>query len=390
MFKQFIFLSIIFVSMISYCQTDAISVGNNRRKPSEFPQGINNIKTFKYQLRKDGRVKDSILLLSQILNKERNEITGIQYQPLVVVNSGEESPYFAIYREKYIYDKVIVIEEGPYEPEPSVEKDVLSYNYFTLEENNSYDVNGNLIMISRDTPRHEITLNKKTKDTLTYLVSKKHESEYFGYDNKNRLISKLISIDSLKITVVENGRLVFSEIRCYECFSKNKDFDKEYNEQGLPELITTYKNGKIHSRTYIDYDGMNRIVKEIDYTELVWGGTNPFPDREILHEYNDVNKTSVRIENDYGLFNTVNSKRITKYNEHGYIISNCLKNHSAAEKCELHEYKYDNGKVIEMVSVTDTGKKINSYFKYNSQGLMTEEKSMENNKVTELVRYYYK
>ncbi|MGQ2982614.1 hypothetical protein [Flavobacterium sp.] len=337
---------------------------------------MKQIEVYKYQIRKNGTaVKDSTLILSQILDRRFNIISGIQYQPMFTVSSGEESPYFIEYTEKYLGDKIISISEGPHNAAPFKGKKYLSYNYYTLAENYTYDENGNLVKFDRTTPMHDIMIDKKNRDTLFHLKTIKPETQEYIYDKNNRVISKFISTDSLKTTVYENSKFKSRESHCDDCSSRYKSIDYEYNESGFIKRKIKYEiNGEIKTRIDYYYKD-NYKISEIVLSPSQLEKTTSF-------EYKGSEMTETVKDYSYTI--------VKKYNSENLLIEDCTQFEDEPKRCEYYDYTLENHRITAIVHTDNETRKINPYFKYNSAGLIIEEKDIVNDKIVDLIRYYYK
>ncbi|RYD93833.1 MAG: hypothetical protein EOP54_18545 [Sphingobacteriales bacterium] len=161
------------------------------------------------------------------------------------------------------------------------------------------------------------------------------------------------------------------------------DFEKFYDESGeIVRSTETTEDGEVRDVTNQDtasvvtsVDSQGRTLTEKIYRSV------------ITYQYNDAGFAKSII---YALPGSgMPVKTVEVYNAKGYATSVCHTFTTDSEECDYYEYTYQNDKVATMTQTNCRNQKLLSFYKYNSSGLLTEEKVTFEGKTTSLMRYYY-
>jgi len=388
---RLLFLMLLIPSLL-YSQRTSVGYSNKEWKPSEFPAGITNVKAYEYKVRKNGRVKrDSTLLYDQTYDAVKHTVSGRNYLILLMIGYndkvGSERHYHRFINKynrngKLMYQSIRPLTNSSRE-KPS-ESDLSNSEIFS-----EFDNDGNLTTEEIRYTRADYTLGDRKKDTIHSSVSTNSTFYYYSYEN-NRRISGYVYKDSTKTVYTSNfiHKNTNWKNYCYGCHPKYKNVEKRYDAKNLNFLETTYtQKGEIHTKRYYYYDDNARIVKEIDSTGWYLNKTEPYKESETTYTYTDQGRTKTKI--DYKTTFSRYKKTVTIYNTEGNILSECITRDDSTENCEYTEYIYNNNIISEITQTNCDGKKIISYFKYNSLGLCTEERDTFEGKTYKVVRYFY-
>lgn len=383
--RKLIFLLIICTSISMTAQKHKISPHVAYWQPSDFPKGISKVETYEFKI-KNGKIKKDSLLIGSA-NLDKGQVTGILYNLMCMSHAGCERD-FQEYKRIYSPSGQLLLSKHE-KRNKSVEKGkhFLDYDYHISETKYKYDELGNKIEELYFYTDLKFALDRKTKDTIDIYLTTQPTTYSYVYDE-----SKLLSHYTQKDSVIT--RRVFLDIdttsvsASYHYQPRYKNIDNLYDESGqLSCLISYTREGKFHTKRYYYYDDKLRIVKQIDSTGWYMHSIKPYAESQVLYDYihSGLIKTVERFKNHFDN----GSKTIIKYNLKDQIISEC-RQYENGEHCDYYDYTFNGDKVVEMIHTDSKGRKIYSYFKYDRQGLLIEEKDIVNNKISSIVRYYYK
>lgn len=385
---RLLFLMLI-IPLTVYSQRTSFGYSNKEWKPSEFPAGITNVKAYEYKVKKNGKVKrDSTLLYDQTYDTVKHTVSGKNYSILLMIGYNDkvslERNYHRFINKYNANGKSIYQSIQPLKKTVEVEFESNNTEIF-----NEFDSEGNLTTEETRYTKADYTLGDRKKDTIHSSVSTNSTFYYYSYEN-NRRISGYVYKDSTKTVYTSNfiHKTTDRKNYCYGCHPKYKNVERKYNTEKLNSLETTYtEEGKIHTKKYYYYDDNARIVKEIDSTGWYLTMIEPYKESETTYTYNDQGRTKTKI--DYETNFSKYKKTVTTYNAKGNIMSECKIGDNSTENCEYTEYIYNNNIISEITQTNCDGKKIISYFKYNSLGFCTEERDTFQGKNYKVVRYFY-
>lgn len=388
--KRFLFLFILFAITGMTAQSYKISPSITHSKPSDFPNSISKAEVYEFKIKKGKVKKDSILIESAFYDKVQNKIHGVM-RNYIYYSHGPAKPYFENYEKIYNNKNKLILDIIT-----PVDKKTDRYGYFieisfpTSITKYIYDDDINeYIEKTYKSVNAIITVDKKNKDTVSEFIYDQEQHFFYEYDD-NKLQYTYSSKDSI---VIKSKNHLFdtimaaTEVDCRTCYTKRRDSQNVYIDNLKKIMISYTEEGGIHSKKYFFYDDHKRVLKQIDSTGWIHKTIQPYQESETTYRYN-ANGFTKQIKNFKTEF-SASSKNTIIYNDKGYIISDCYY-YTDEEKCTFFEYIYHKDKVVQIIEIDNDGKKIFTYFKYNKHGLVTEEKDVINDKIINLLRYYYR
>ena len=211
-------------------------------------------------------------------------------------------------------------------------------------------------------------------ENLNYFSTLKSHTTYeVKYDSLGRYFERYA-------TRVETGETNLNDRKIYNSASK------------VTEWIIYNKDGKINSKTFYYYDGLDRLVKSENYGGY-FSYEKPVLERRKLFEYNSdvlIKKVEFSSISSYAPFDT---KITTEFNEKGQRIhyrSESIENNTVSSFWGFRS-SYKGEKLVRESSYGSDRKNIVTQHSYNSMNLPTETYSFNANskKPTQLIRYYY-
>ena len=128
------------------------------------------------------------------------------------------------------------------------------------------------------------------------------------------------------------------------------------------------------------------MIKQVDST--VWHLKTPYAKRIITCEYTDTGKIVTEIHNKNK--DTINHTTISYYNNDNKIVKVCYDNiYTSKKNCIEYFYIYENNKLTKTIEKNSFGDIFVKTYSYNEKGLLKEEQKLRNDKITNLIRYYY-
>lgn len=357
--------------------------------PDYIKNDIKKIEAYSYKIKKNGKLtKDSLLLYRQEIDKGNNKIFGINCNTVI---QSHGPTFLTWYKFETAYnDKGQVIKEldEPINIEKKVEYGSLRYDINKNETVYEYDNSKKLIKKTYIPIHNYYSISKYTKDTFHLLSIQKKIDEYF-YNDNGLEISNYHTVDSSRYLPTKNYKKDSGSVTCSYCHSRYLNGDKTYNENGKLKIWTWYTTeGKIHTKKYYYHDSNNNLIKQVDSTGWYFTTILPYWESTTFYEYSDTGKVITKINNTEARFGSTTKKIITKYDIKNQVKSECSTKDST-ENCTNFFYTYDKDKLTSVISVNNNNDKLETYFRYNLQGMLFEKKVIYNNKTTQLTRYYY-
>ena len=222
----------------------------------------------------------------------------------------------------------------------------------------------------------EITLHYYNKRDTTEVVDAKIDE--YVYNSNNQKIEWYHTVDKRKTTTYFIAkRKPKTKYECILCIPRCLNAKWEYDSlSNLTEEVSFSQNNEIQYKKNYFYDEQNRVVKQID--------SNKYFNITTTYEYTDTGK----IETVIPVGNSAMRGEISYYNNDNKIVKYCHDD-TTKENCAEYFYFYENDKLIKTA--------INNYFRssyvimyfYNEKGFLREKQKFKNDKMTELIRYYY-
>ena len=347
---------------------------------------------YSYTINKKGKLKkDSLLLCRQEYDISQNRLFGTN-SSIVYQTSG---PSFRTWYEfeTYVDDKGQVIKNviKPKNIEKKVEFGATQYNVITNETEYEYDDLNRLIKKTHRTINHYYSISKYTKDTFhLHSIQSPKIDEYF-YNSDNQKIKRFHTVDSTRYlkTKSYDPEKKSDAVRCSYCHSRYLNVEWKYNSnKQLIEWISYTSENKIHTKRNYFYDDRQRLITQIDSTGWYFTTIEPYWKSTTTYEYSDMGRIVTETNNTEAEFSTSNPKTISYYDMKDRLIKRCYFWNNT-ESCTTYSQFYDNGKLVQEETILSNGNVLTQEYYYNSKGLLREERSKENQKLTHLIRYYY-
>ena len=216
----------------------------------------------------------------------------------------------------------------------------------------------------------EITLYSQFIDNKSII------NEYV-YNSNNQRIEWYQTVDSIKET--EHLRANKKQkVICYHCKPRYLFAKCEYDSlSNLTEFCYLTKDSLIDYKRTCFYDDQNRVIKQIDSS---WSTTT------VTYEYNDTGKIVTKNTPSFNSSHTTTSY----YNNDDKIVRSC---YSDIDSKECIDYFYENDKLAKEIKKYNSRyyleyTEITTYL-YNTNGLLTEKRTVKDDKTIKLTRYYY-
>ena len=313
-----------------------------------FDKNLNNIEDSFLLYREQFDIRENKILKGLYERKGAENIIEIYYNAI-----GQ------IIKEKHIYNNPIY------------------YHYYI----DSYEVYYEYDSLHREEKKteKEITKYSYKRDTVKVIYTKIDEHVY-NSNNQKRERYSVEKREATKYFITKRKPKTNCDYYL-SCFHTKWEYDTLSN---LTEEIFS-ENDEIQYKYNYFYDNQNRVIKQIDSTN--WDSMF-YCDRTITYEYTDTSKIVTEISNK--IYNgTVYFYDFYYYNNGDKIVKHCYGD-TFKEKCTECFYLYENDKLIKKTINYYFGSSYVTAYFYNEKGLLKEEQTFENDKMTKFIRYYYK
>lgn len=341
---KFINILIFLFSIQFYCQNNYYV---NWENPNNFLKyKLENVSIYNYEVKRNGKLKkDSLLLRKYEYNKAKSIIKGINHSWVFVSHGGGSHYSFYYFKNQFINDTILIksttqnfVEKKSKKEGVDILRNINEFKYDSLNRIKSKTIfteTDGFFIYKRDTIL-----------TSKYISSPK--TIEFEYDSKNRVVREFIKIDSST---------------SYFRFDETDDFSitKSCNDCHQKQLNKEFK-----------YDEKSNNLKQKK------------SNIEINHNDNGKIITTTHKRDD--LFPRFHYKNIDYYNKEDLLIKH---EDYSDNQIDIHEYIYENSKLIFALSQYGKGDVIKFEYLYNKNGLIKEIKHFIDNKMVGLERYYY-
>jgi len=302
---------------------------------------INSTSTYIYKLDDNGNIKDSVLFYIKQFDISENKIFGTKYNTVFEIFHTNFETYY------------------------NVNGQIIKKKYTSNSEDGSWNDNG-------ETNYEYDSLNREIKTTNKYY--RQHYSfaidfgiEEFVYNSNNQII-EFYQTDYTKPKTKSNPY-------------NQKYLSAKWKYDSLSNLIEFTSFARLYGITDIKnyfYDDQNRLVKETH-------SNSSFMLKIITYEYTDTGKI---VETTSNVTNPKMMYKTTSYHDkEDKIVRHCYIKDSQ-EDCVEYFY-YENNKLTKQIRNTVWGSVDVTTYSYNEKGLLKEEQTSKNDKITNLIRYYY-
>ncbi len=381
------YYAITFILLASVCngQSYIFSQQDKTWYPEEFISGnFKKIEAYSYKISNRGKIKKkSTLLYRQEYNKDFNKVYGINHST-IYRSDGPTSLSFYNFEKNYNTRNELISSKSFNPPAkdnkdekhlPSIEQRCIEHLYddegnMTLETHSS--ITGIYDMFSQDS---------------VLLIKSVHPEQIYEHIYKDKL--HMMSFKASDSTRTKNYFDNTIESNCSNCYPKYKYLEKRYYDNDNLELSTSYtRKGEFHTKSYYYYDSTNRLIKQIDSTGWYLAPyTKPYLESETDITYTGKGKilTKKNYDIDTALYNII----IKQYNKNNQLISDCTTDNSNIQHCIQYQYVFEGNKIRQIITTATDMPEITTSFKYNANGYLIEESVSAENKLIEVIRYFY-
>ncbi len=355
---------------------------------------LTEIAAYSYYVNKKGKLKnDSLLLYRQQFDLAKNKLFGLNVSTVY----QSHGPSFLTWDEYETYfnnnGQVVKDISRPKDIEKKVEDGFTGYKIMTNEIEYEYDnLNREIKQICKRIDQ-SYSISNGTKDTLLYLHSiySPRIDEYI-YNSDNQKIKWYHTVDSTRYlkTKSYNPDKDPNAVRCAYCDSKYLHAEWKYDsDKKLIESVSYTTENRIHTKRNYFYDTQQRLVRQIDSTGWYITTIKPYCELITTFDYSDTGKIVTKISNTGERSASSIPKIVSYYDTEDRLIKRCY-NDEKTEDCTTHSFFYDNKKLIKEETTLSNGDVLLTEYDYNQRGLLKEERIRRNQKLTRLIRYYYK
>lgn len=354
----------------------------------------NNVKkicAYSYKINKKGRVKkDSLLLFKQEFDARQNIIFGLN-SSIILQSSGPT--FLSFYKFQIYFNRQGLITKEINEP-LYIEKEksfgCVDYDINIDETEHEYDSLNREIKRTYKQINHSYSIDKFpfSRDTSHWYTIHQRINEFF-YNENGQEIYNYYTDDSTRRLPTKSYKLDSNSVWCSYCDPTYLREKREYYENGNLKLWTSYtRDSKIQSKKYYFYDKNLNLINQIDSTGWYFTTIEPYWESTTTFQYLDTGKIETKIHNTNQRFAGSRSKEVTFYNNQGRTLSYCY--YDKKGFCDhQYLYLYNNNKVTELALLYKGKISYKIEYCYNKNGLLTEVKTIRNDLLTELIRYYY-
>jgi len=371
------------------------NTGMNELKAFSIQEFIDNdfttVSAYSYTINEKGKLKkDSLLLYRQECDIFQNRLFGTN-SSIVYQTSG---PSFRTWYEfeTYFDDKGQVIKNirTPKNIEKKVEFGATTYNEISNETEYEYDDLNRLLKETYRIIDHYYSISKYTKDTFhLHSIQSPKIYEYF-YNSDNQTIRRYYTVDSTRYlkTKSYDPEKKSDAVRCSYCHSRHLNVEWKYNsDKQLIEWISYTRENKIHTKRNYFYDDKQRLATQIDSTGWYHTTKKPYWRLITTTQYSDTGKIVTKT---YNIEEEINFSQIVEYQDaSGNVIKQCYVYSDNTEECATHSFFYDENKLVKKEDILLKGDIRTTEYYYNEKGFLIEESQKINQKLTQLIRYYY-
>lgn len=353
---------------------------------------LTKISVYSFSINKQGKLKkDSLLLYQHNFDISANKLWGLNGS----TNYLSHGPSFLTWEEfeTYYNDNGQIIKNirKPHKFEKKTTNGYTDYNIITNETDYEYDSLKREIKKTDKTITLYYSTSKYTEDTalLEYIQSPKIE-EYL-YNSDNQKIKWYRTVDSTRYSRTKTNKQEKDSItvKCSYCHSRYLDFERKYNfDKNLIESVSYTTENLMHTKMNFYYDSKNRLIKEIDSTGWYFTTVEPYWLSTTTYQYSDTGKIVTKISNTGEILAGPYSKIVSCFDANNNLIKEC-KYFDSSANCTQYSFTYNKDKLVKDETYFDNGTNSSTIFLYNERGHLKEERTFINNKLTNLVRYYY-
>jgi hypothetical protein len=353
---------------------------------------LTTVSAYSYSINKKGKLKkDSLKLYRQQFNISQNKLFGLNSSKVYQSHGPSFLTWyeFEIYYDKY--GQVIKEISRPKNIEKKVEYGSTKYNIIADETDYEYDEMQREVKRTYKRIDHYYSISKYTKDTFHLHTIDRPKIDEYLYNSDNQKIKSFHTVDSTKYLRTEsyNPDKDTNAVRCSYCHSRYLNVEWKYNtDKKLVEWISYTSENLIHTKRNYFYDDQQRLIKQIDSAGWYFKTIKPYWESTTTFQYSDTGKIVTKINNTKERFVSSTPKIVSVYDSDDKLIKQCTYSDST-ESCTQYSFVYDKKKIVREEIFFDNGTISSTEFNYNDKGLLREERTLRNGKLTTLIRYYY-
>lgn len=357
----------------------------NWEQPNNFLKyNLSNVSIYEFKIKKNGKIKkDSVLLRKYKYDKQNSIIKGINHNWFYINHGVGSHMMFYRFKNQYIKDSLLINKIIIYASKDKIKKNEIENNLSV--ENFEYDSLNNLTKKSF----YSITENGFIYRKDTIIDSKVIHPKIieYKYDSKNRKIKEFILTDSTEYFSRFDMKSEFESSKsCVQCQEKYLSQEWKYENDKLTEWINyTYKKRKHTKRNYF-YNENSNLKKQIDSSGWSFSNEKAYLDSTTEITYNENGKKIISLVNRDKFPEKHYIKKVVSYNKKNQIIK---KENYSENQTDIHEYFYENSKLVYATSKYGEGNIIKYEYFYDKNGLIKEQKHYIDEKLVGIERYYY-
>ncbi|WP_147298188.1 hypothetical protein [Flavobacterium aquicola] len=355
-------------------------------------KNLKKVSAYSYTINKKGNVKkDSLLLYRQQFDISKNKLFGVN--STTVCQSHEPSFLTWFEFETYYNDSGQIIKEisKPKNIEKKVKYGSTKYNIVTDETDYEYDKKQREIRKTYKQINHYYSISKHTKDTLHLHTIERPKIDEYVYNSDNQRIQLFHKVDSTRYLKTEsyNPDKDSNSVKCSYCVSRYLNDEWKYNSaKKITEWIFYTSENLIHTKRNYFYDDQQRLIRQIDSTGWYFKTIKPYWESTTTFQYSDTGKIVTKINNTKERFASSTPKTTSYFDNDDRLIKQCVFS-DTTEGCTQYSFAYEKNKIVKKGIIFNDGTISSTEFHYNDKGLLREERTFINNKLTTLIRYYY-
>lgn len=355
-------------------------------------KNITKVSAYSYTINKKGKEKkDSLLLYRRQFDITQNKLFGLNSSRVYQSHGSSFLTWYEFEIHFNFNGQVIKEISKPKNIEKKVEYGSTEYNIITDETDYEYDEMQREVKRTYKRINHYYSISKYTKDTLHLHTIDRPKIDEYLYNSDGQKIKWFHTVDSTKYLRTEsyNPDKDSNAVRCSYCHPKYLNVEWKYNtDKKLVEWISYTSENLIHTKRNYFYDNQQRLIKQIDSAGWYFTTIKPYWESTTTFQYSDTGRIVTKINNTKERFVNSTPKIVFYYDNRDKLIKQCTLS-DTSENCTQYIYAYDKNKIIKEEIIFDNGTISSTEFYYNESGLLREERTLRNSKLTTLIRYYY-
>ncbi len=331
------------------------------------------------------------MLYQKHFNVQQHKIFGINSK---TYNVTHNLPVITWQQEESIYD---------------FNNRLTSHNHYHYSDNIKYtqivDKNHIRGRIARFTYDHSNRLVKESSynfyehyksssfpvDTVYVRRTNNHQTHEYIYSADSQLEQHFISRDSTieDTRSTSNPLIQNTKTTCDHCHPNYLSSTKYYSkDHKLLSYIMFTQNQQPYSKQHYFYDSQERLVRETDSTSWYSSTSRLYLKSIITYQYTNQGKIMTEVQYKANGSADPESTETSYFNTDGKLVK---KHHSfnGTDYCNEYVFAYINSELIKEKCISNSTHHRITYYFYNRNGLLSQERATRNGKLEEIIRYHY-